>query len=65
MTARYNVFKDSTKQLAEPSVDDQFVGVPQCYDQTRLQPPPGTHMRHSHSVENVPNLRRGHDVSGA
>ena len=63
MTARYNVFKDPTTQCVEPSVDDQFVGVDQCYDQTRNAPPPGTHARHSNSVVNVANVRRGHDVS--
>lgn len=65
MTAHYNVFKDPTKQAEEPSAGGPFVGVPQCYDQTRLDPPAGTHMRHSNSVVNVSNVRRGHDVSGA
>lgn len=63
MTARYNVFKDPTTQAKEPSANDQFVGTAQCYDQTRLVPPPGTHTKHSNSVENVSNVRRGHDIS--
>lgn len=63
MTARYNVFKESSVQPVEPLPGGQFVGVAQCYDQTRQAPPPGTHTRHSNSVANVPNVRRGEDVS--
>lgn len=63
MTARYNVFKESSTQPVEPSPGGQFVGVAQCYDQTRFFPPPGTHTRYPHSVDNVSNVRRGEDVS--
>lgn len=64
MTAHYSIFKDNTRQAEEPSAGGQFVGVPQCYAQTRLQPPVGTHAHHPNSVVNLPNTRRGHDVNG-
>lgn len=63
MTARYNVFKDSTTQCEAPSNSGTFVGVAQSQEQSRLGKLPGTRQHFPHSVDNVANVRRGHDVS--
>lgn len=62
MTAHYNIFKDSTTQCAEPSTTDAFVSIAQGQDQAVLRGVPSL-KQYPHSVENCPNVRRGHDVS--
>lgn len=63
MTARYNVFKDPTKECEAPTAYGQFVGVRQSQEQSKLGRLPGADVwTNANSVKNIPNVRRGHDM---
>lgn len=63
MTARYNIFKDTTP-LTEPAVNKLSVKIAQSPQEDRLRLLPNDKDRYHHAVDNLSNVRRGHDVSG-
>lgn len=60
MTARYNIFKATETPGKEN--DSQFVRIAQTPAETGARMLPNDQDRYQHSVDNVPNVQRGHNT---